>query len=81
MQQLKREGSIKGERGLYKKLKIPTLNPKSPRSGVTFHFYISQDFGLAYCHRNIEGMAWLPSQKQNKTFASFYNPVGHDYQA
>ena len=37
VQQIKREGSIKGEGGRYKKLKIPTLTPKSPRSGVTFH--------------------------------------------
>ena len=33
-----REGSIQGKGGLYKKLKIPTLPPKLPRSGVTFHF-------------------------------------------
>ena len=29
-------------------------------------FYISQDFGLAYCHRTIEGSAWLPSPKREK---------------
>ena len=34
---LKREGSTHGEGGLYKKLKIPALPPKSLRSGVTFH--------------------------------------------
>ena len=27
------------------------------------HFYISQDFGLTYCHRTIEEVAWLPLQK------------------
>ena len=32
-----REGSTKGKGGLYKKLQIPTLPPKSSRSGVTFH--------------------------------------------
>ena len=37
VQQIKREGSIKGEGGLYKELKIPALPPKLPRSGVTFH--------------------------------------------
>ena len=36
VQQIKREGSIKGERGLCKK-KITTLPPKSPMSAVTFH--------------------------------------------
>ena len=36
-----REGSIKGEGGLYKELKIPALPPKLPRSGVTFHFLAS----------------------------------------
>ena len=35
---LKREGSILGIGGLCKNRKIPTLPPKSPRSGVTFHF-------------------------------------------
>ena len=32
----KRVGSTHGKEGLYKKLQIPTLPPKSPRSGVTF---------------------------------------------
>ena len=35
--QIKIEGSIIGIRGLCKKLYIPTLPPKSPMSGVTFH--------------------------------------------
>ena len=38
VQHIMREGNIQGERRLYKKLKIPTLPSKSPRSGVTFHF-------------------------------------------
>ena len=33
-----REGSTKGKRRLYKLLQIPTLPPKWPRSGVTFHY-------------------------------------------
>ena len=41
VQQIKREGSIKGEGGLYKKLKIPTLPPKLPRSGVAFHLTLA----------------------------------------
>ena len=40
VQQIKREGSIQGEGGLYRKLKIPTLPPKLQRSGVTFHYTI-----------------------------------------
>ena len=32
-----REGSTKGKGGLYEKLQVPTLPPKWPRSGVTFH--------------------------------------------
>ena len=48
VQQIKREGSIKGEGGLYKKLKIPTLPPKLPRSGVTFH-YFPGDFCKSWC--------------------------------
>ena len=35
---LKREGSFRGEGGLIKKLKIPSLPPKLPRSDITFHF-------------------------------------------
>ena len=35
MQQIKREGSIKREGGLYKELKIPAIPPKLPRSGIT----------------------------------------------
>ena len=35
-----REGSTKGKGGLYKKLQAPTLPPKWPRSGVTFHLTI-----------------------------------------
>ena len=53
MSNKKREGSTQGEGGLYKNPQIPTLPPKSQRSGVTFHsiilicstsnnFYISQ---------------------------------------
>ena len=38
MREKEREGSTKGKGGLYKKLQIPTLSPKWPRSGVTFHF-------------------------------------------
>ena len=38
MRETEREGSTKGKGGLYKKLQIPTLPPKWPRSGVTFHF-------------------------------------------
>ena len=34
----KREGSTHNEGGLYKKLKIPTLPPKSPKSGISFRF-------------------------------------------
>ena len=37
MMEKEREGSTKGKGGLYKKLQIPTLPPKHPRSGVTFH--------------------------------------------
>ena len=37
-------GSTQGEGGLYKKLQIPTLPPKSQMSGVTFHC----------CHTNFE---------------------------
>ena len=37
MGQEKREGSTKGEGGLYKKSQIPTLPPKYQMSGVTFH--------------------------------------------
>ena len=37
---LKRDGSTHWDGGLYKKLQIPTLPPKSPRSGVTFHLRI-----------------------------------------
>ena len=44
MQQIKREGSIKGEGGFHKKLKIPTLPPMSQRSGVTFHFISDEGF-------------------------------------
>ena len=33
-----REGNTKGKGGLNKKLQIPSLPPKWPRSGVTFHF-------------------------------------------
>ena len=33
-----REGSTQTKGGLYKKLQIPNLPPKWPRSGVTFHF-------------------------------------------
>ena len=33
-----REGSTKGKGGPYKKLQIPNLPPKWPRSGITFHF-------------------------------------------
>ena len=36
-------GSMKGIGGLYKKLEIPTLPPKSPRSGVTFHFTLKTE--------------------------------------
>ena len=38
MSEKETEGSTKGKVGLYKKLQIPTLPPKWPRSGVTFHF-------------------------------------------
>ena len=38
VQQIKREGSIKGEGGPYKDLKIPALPPKLPSSGITFHY-------------------------------------------
>ena len=38
MREKEREGSTKGKGGLYKELQIPTLPPKGPRSGVTFHF-------------------------------------------
>ena len=36
---------------------------------VMVHFYIRQDFGLAYCHQTIEEQAWLPFQKRKKTKA------------
>ena len=39
VKQIKREGSIQEEGGFYKKLKIPTLPPKLPRSGITFHCF------------------------------------------
>ena len=34
-------GALKGKGGLYKKLQIPTLPLKCPRSGVTFHFKLN----------------------------------------
>ena len=37
MSNKKREGSTLGKGGLYKKFQIPTLPPKWPRSGLTFH--------------------------------------------
>ena len=37
MRKKEREGSTKGKGGLNKELQIPTLPPKHPRSGVTFH--------------------------------------------
>ena len=37
MREKEREGSTKGKGGLYKMPQIPTLPPKWPRSGVTFH--------------------------------------------
>ena len=30
------------------------------------YFYISQDYGHAYCHRTIEEVVWLPFQKRIK---------------
>ena len=38
MREKEREGSTKGKGGLYKMPQIPTLPPKWPRSGATFHF-------------------------------------------
>ena len=38
MREKVREGSTKGKGGLYKMPQIPTLPPKGPRSGVTFHY-------------------------------------------
>ena len=38
MREKVREGSTKGKGGLYKMPQIPTIPPKWPRSGVTFHF-------------------------------------------
>ena len=49
MQQIKREGSIQGEGWLYKKLKIPSLPPKLPRSGVTFHFTVVETGLNPFC--------------------------------
>ena len=37
MREKERQGSTKGKGGLFKKLQIPTLPPKHPSSGVTFH--------------------------------------------
>ena len=37
MREKVREGSTKGKGGLYKMPQIPTLPPKWPRSGITFH--------------------------------------------
>ena len=54
MQQIKREGSIKGEGGLYKELKIPTLPPKSPRNGVTLHFMKIIFFSSMQLHERSE---------------------------
>ena len=45
MREKKREGGTKCNVGLYKMLQIPTLLPKCPRSGVTFH-YVSVNFCL-----------------------------------
>ena len=42
-------GSIQGEGGLYKNLKIPTLPPKSPMSVVTFHFLLKGRWVLDRC--------------------------------
>ena len=39
MREKEREGSTKGKGGLFKKLQIPALPPKWPRSGVTFYYY------------------------------------------
>ena len=44
MRNKEREGSTQGNGGLYKKLKIPTLPPKWPRSGVTFHYTLHPYF-------------------------------------
>ena len=46
MRDKEREGSTKGNGGLYKKLQIPTLPPKWSRSGVTFH-YLSLSLSLS----------------------------------
>ena len=40
MREKEREGSTKSKGGLNKKLQIPTLPPKHPRSGVTFHLHL-----------------------------------------
>ena len=34
----KKKSTMSNKGGLYKKLQIPTLPPKWPRSGVTFHY-------------------------------------------
>ena len=42
MREKEREGSTNGKRGLYKKLQIPTLPAKWPRSGVTFYYKMEE---------------------------------------
>ena len=44
-----REGSTKGKGGLNKNLQIPTLPPKWPRSGITFHFKTEQIRFVIFC--------------------------------
>ena len=36
------------------------------------HLYISQDYGLAYCHQTEEEVAWLTFQKIKILEASFW---------
>ena len=32
-------------------------------NSIMVHFFISQEFGLAYCHQTIEGMVWSRPKK------------------
>ena len=48
MREKEREGSTKGKGGLYKMPQIPTLPPKWPRSGATFHFEIHFEIWVVY---------------------------------
>ena len=58
---------IKGERELYKKLKIPTLSKTLPRIGVTFHFVVSLiklDLSLTTCFSPLRRLSLMRSCKE-----------------